>query len=74
MDAAASGSTTFDEVVIEPGSDASRLADEGWLAILINEGWIDVPADLAADWSRYAELEARRQLFTVGLFEAPFES
>ena len=71
--AAASGLTTFGEVVVERGSDASGLADEGWLAILINEGWIDVPADLAADWSRYAELEARRQQFTVGLFEAPVE-
>ncbi|MGH9272258.1 MAG: hypothetical protein ACRDZ2_13405, partial [Ilumatobacteraceae bacterium] len=37
LDAVAAGETTFSEVVLEPGSDAAGLADEGWLAYLINE-------------------------------------
>ena len=71
LEASAAGLTTFDRLVLEPGQDASGLADEGWLALLITNGWIDLPVDPNSDWLRYAELEARRQRFTVGLFEGP---
>lgn len=74
VEAAAAGQTTMAEVVVQPGGDAAGLAAGGVLAILIANGWIDLPAESAEDWLRYAELDGRRQRFTVGLFEAPLPS
>ncbi|MGI9052115.1 MAG: hypothetical protein ACR2HQ_05610 [Ilumatobacteraceae bacterium] len=71
LDAAAAGRLPFEQIVLQPGGDAAALAEAGWLTAVIENDWVDLPADRRDDWRRWADLDTRQARFTVGLFEAP---
>jgi hypothetical protein len=54
--------------------DPARVLDGDQLRELLMGGWVEQPPEVAADFRRYAALQHRMNLLTVGVFLAPIDS
>jgi hypothetical protein len=69
--AAAGGRIPFSRTVLAPGDDPSALDANGWIAVLVADGHLDLTPDQREPFTRYSTLHGRSATATVGVFEIP---